>query len=90
MDTIYSSLYIYLQPKHASNVPAKDAVTDWEPDYPSGKPNEAESEASSEQVLPVMTYSLFDQSILNWPNIQTWAQKQVMWTCYCQGVFDFI
>ncbi|XP_052246841.1 polycystic kidney disease 1 like 1-like [Dreissena polymorpha] len=66
------------KPKHASNVPAKDAVTDWEPDYPSGKPNEAESEASSEQVLPVMTYSLFDQSILNWPNIQTWAQKQWM------------
>lgn len=25
-----------------------------------------------------MTYSLLDQSILNWPNIQTWAQKQWM------------
>ena len=23
-----------------------------------------------------MTYSLLDQSILNWPNIQHWAQKQ--------------
>jgi len=26
-------------------------VTEWEPDYPSGKPNEADSEDSSEQVI---------------------------------------
>lgn len=65
-----------LQPKHASTSPSKDEVTDWEPDYPSGKPNELESEDSSEQVQPIMTYSLLDQSILNWPNIQSWAQKQ--------------
>ncbi|XP_053373889.1 polycystic kidney disease 1 like 1-like isoform X2 [Mercenaria mercenaria] len=64
------------KPKHASSSPTKDEVTDWEPDYPSGKPNEQESEDSSEQVQPIMTYSLLDQSILNWPNIQSWAQKQ--------------
>ena len=34
------------------------------------------SEDSTEHVPPVMTYSLLDQSILNWPNIQHWAQKQ--------------
>ncbi|KAL4222250.1 Polycystic kidney disease [Mactra antiquata] len=66
------------KPKHASSCHTKDEATDWEPDYPSGKPNEQESEDSSEQVQPIMTYSLLDQSILNWPNIQTWAQKQWM------------
>lgn len=64
-----------LQPKHASSSQIKDEVTDWD-NYPSGKPNEQESEESSEQVQPIMTYSLLDQSILNWPNIQSWAQKQ--------------
>ena len=52
-------------------------MVEWDRDYPSGKPNEQEvSEDSTEHVPPVMTYSLLDQSILNWPNIQHWAQKQ--------------
>ena len=46
--------------------------------YPSGK--EANSEHSSdvhdESVQPIMTYSLLDQSMVNWQNIQEWAQKQ--------------
>ena len=67
-----------MQPKHASSVNCKDEVENWDHDYPSGKPNEQESEDTSEHVPPVMTYSLLDQSIMNWPNIQTWAQKQWM------------
>ncbi|XP_061185531.1 polycystin-1-like protein 1 [Saccostrea echinata] len=48
--------------------------------YPSGKPNEnsqeEETDTSAEVVQPIMTYSILDQSILNWPAIQGWAQKQ--------------
>ncbi|XP_052802584.1 uncharacterized protein LOC128232845 isoform X2 [Mya arenaria] len=65
------------KPKHAScSQSSPDTVAEWEPEFPSGKPNEADSVDSSEQIQPIMTYSLLDQSILNWPNIQTWAQKQ--------------
>ncbi|WAQ94086.1 PK1L1-like protein, partial [Mya arenaria] len=65
------------EPKHAScSQSSPDTVAEWEPEFPSGKPNEADSVDSSEQIQPIMTYSLLDQSILNWPNIQTWAQKQ--------------
>lgn len=42
--------------------------------YPSGKPNEnsleEETDTSAEVVQPIMTYSILDQSILNWPTIQ--------------------
>ncbi|XP_067649227.1 polycystin-1-like protein 1 isoform X2 [Haliotis asinina] len=51
-----------------------------EPDkseYVSGKPSEEVSrEHEDETVQPIMTYSLLDQSILNWQSIQDWAQKQ--------------
>lgn len=70
--------FSFLQPKDASTSQAKDEVTDWKADYPSGKPNEQESDDPAEQIQPIMTISLLDQSILNWPNIQTWAQKQWM------------
>ncbi|XP_021343133.1 uncharacterized protein LOC110443309 isoform X2 [Mizuhopecten yessoensis] len=48
--------------------------------YPSGKPDGApqDDDEDSEAVQPVMTYSILDQSILNWPSIQDWAQKQWM------------
>ena len=47
--------------------------------YPSGKPNEhshTEDDDEDNPVQPIMTYSILDQSILNWPSIQDWAQKQ--------------
>ncbi|XP_071112058.1 polycystin-1-like protein 1 isoform X2 [Haliotis cracherodii] len=47
------------------------------PEYVSGKPSEEVSrEHEEETVQPIMTYSLLDQSILNWQSIQDWAQKQ--------------
>ena len=46
-------------------------------EYRSGKPNEMLSEEDDDDIVqPVMTYSILDQSILNWPSIQDWAQKQ--------------
>ncbi|XP_060086124.1 polycystin-1-like protein 1 [Ylistrum balloti] len=46
--------------------------------YSSGKPDGVtpDDDEDSEAVQPVMTYSILDQSILNWPSIQDWAQKQ--------------
>ncbi|XP_033762676.1 polycystic kidney disease protein 1-like 1 [Pecten maximus] len=48
--------------------------------YSSGKPDGVpqDDDEDSEAVQPVMTYSILDQSILNWPSIQDWAQKQWM------------
>ncbi|XP_052094392.1 polycystic kidney disease protein 1-like 1 isoform X3 [Mytilus californianus] len=52
--------------------------------FASGKPNEhVQEEEEVESVQPIMTYSILDQSILNWPSIQDWAQKQ--WVKRHQG-----
>lgn len=42
-----------------------------------------QEEEEVESVQPIMTYSILDQSILNWPSIQDWAQKQ--WVKRHQG-----
>lgn len=53
-------------------------------EFASGKPNEhVQEEEEVESVQPIMTYSILDQSILNWPSIQDWAQKQ--WVKRHQG-----
>ena len=64
------------------NEPIVDEEKDEE--FASGKPNEhVQEEEEVESVQPIMTYSILDQSILNWPSIQDWAQKQ--WVKRHQG-----
>ncbi|KAL3831269.1 hypothetical protein ACJMK2_023042, partial [Sinanodonta woodiana] len=64
------------KPKSASKSKSSDSSEEEQEFlYTSVKPEVTDH---SDHVPPIMTYSILDQSILNWPSIQGWAQRQWM------------
>lgn len=62
-------MYIYLQVHYPGYEQDKTLLS-------SKSGCELASECDDEPVQSTVTYSILDQSILNWQNIQDWAQKQ--------------
>lgn len=82
----YNGIYVLLKLVPTAHSKTSSAEDKDEDAYPSGKPNEnsqeEETDTSAEVVQPIMTYSILDQSILNWPAIQVFTSKVIEMSQY--------